>query len=182
MPDSIMVTQMPRLTRLNQRPWLRGRSPQRENFLASRLALCPLLLLLGCTTTPSVPEMTIQLEQQWVLQPGDQVAGRRIRGGLGDISVEVAGDPVYAPYDGRVRPASHNADCVFYSSPELPAYLFRWCGLQNPRLGNVQQGDQVAIAQTLEFATLRKQPSGRWAMVEPSISMLERTLERASGE
>ncbi|MDX2215394.1 MAG: hypothetical protein SFY66_19175 [Oculatellaceae cyanobacterium bins.114] len=139
------------------------------------LVLAPLLLT-GCKASPTEPEMTIQLEQQWVLQPGDQVAGRRIQGGLGDISVELAGQPVYAPYDGRVRPVSGNADCVFYSSPELPAYLFRWCGVTQPKLGSVQQGDSVAIANTLEFATLRKQPSGRWAMVEPSIQILERTL------
>lgn len=154
------------MTMLNRHLWF-GMKP---------LFVVYLLLFTGCTASPSEPAMTIQLEQQWVLQPGDQVAGRRIQGGLGDISVEVAGKPVYAPYNGHVRPVSGNTDCVFYSSPELPAYLFRWCGVTQPKWGTVQRGQPVAIAQTLEFATLRKQPSGRWAMVEPSIQLLERTL------
>jgi hypothetical protein len=151
--------------------------PDIRSVFSTRLLLGALpFLLLGCTSTPTPPAIDVQLEQQWVLQPGDKVAGRRIQGGLGDISIELEGASVYAPYDGKVRPSQGDTACVFYATPQLPAYLFRWCGLEQPQLGAVHQGDAIAVGNTLEFAALRKQPSGRWAMVEPSIEILERTL------
>ncbi len=61
----------------------------------------------------------------------------------------------------------------------MPAYLFRLCGLSDPRLGEVNQGDALGTARQLEFAALRKQPNGTWAIVEPAKAILERTLRKS---
>jgi hypothetical protein len=82
---------------------------------------------------------------------------------------------VYAPFAGKVEP--HREDCVVFSSPEVPAYLLRLCGVRRPKLGQVQQGEAIASAEFLQFAALRRQPDGKWAMVEPSTDVLERTLK-----
>ncbi|MBW4520437.1 MAG: M23 family metallopeptidase [Scytolyngbya sp. HA4215-MV1] len=135
------------------------------------------VLLTGCSSQASNPPIVdIQLYQQWQLQPGDTIAGRSVTGGLGDISIELDGNAVYAPFDGKVDPTK--ANCVLFSSPDVPGYLFRFCGLTAPKLGDVLQGDPIGTGNHLEFAALRKQSDGRWAMVEPAKSILERTLRK----
>ncbi|MBF2050992.1 MAG: hypothetical protein EDM05_62535 [Leptolyngbya sp. IPPAS B-1204] len=130
----------------------------------------------SCSTGPVVTESprTIQIQQTWQLQPGDSVGNYQIAAGLGDISIELDGGKVYAPFDGRVQP--NVRDCVLFSSPDVPAYLFRLCGLQRPRLGQVKQGTAIGSGQYLHFATLRKLPEGTWTIVEPSESILEQLL------
>jgi hypothetical protein len=135
-----------------------------------------LLLCAACQTAPtSAPIQEIQLHQNW-LQPGDLIVGYAVVGGLGDISIALSGNAVYAPFDGSARRDPRN--CVLFSSPDVPAYLFRLCGLNAPRFGNLRQGEVIGRATLLQFATLRKQPSGKWAIVEPSQQMLERTLNQ----
>lgn len=145
-----------------------------------RLAISSSLIGLGvisCGRSPqSVPPRTLEIQQQWQLQPGSQVAGHTISGSLGDVSVTLEGAPVYAPFDGEIQP--FNADCLIYSSPDVPAYLFRLCGLNRTQLGEVEQGDVIGRGEYLQFAALRKQPEGQWAMVEPSRTMLEQMLTR----
>lgn len=135
------------------------------------------LITAGCWPTPrsSEPVRIIQVEQTWQLQPGDAIGDYRIAAGLGDISIELAGGKVYAPFEGRVQP--NVPDCVLFSSPEVPAYLFRLCGLRQPRLGPVKQGQTIGSGQYLHFAALRKLPEGTWTIVEPSRSILERLLK-----
>lgn len=144
-------------------------------FLALGLALG--LASAGCSMTPPVvnePAREIQIQQAWQLQPGDAIGQYRIAAGLGDISIDLDGGKVYAPFTGRVQP--NVADCVLFSSPELPAYLFRLCGLKQPRLGPIQQGQAIGSGEYLHFATLRKLPEGTWTIVEPSRSILEQLL------
>ncbi|MEB3337305.1 MAG: hypothetical protein VKJ46_07590 [Leptolyngbyaceae bacterium] len=119
---------------------------------------------------------TIQLSQTWELQPGDRVAGRLVTGSLGDISLEIKGSRVYVPFDGRVQP--YQGNCVVFSSDEVPAYLFRLCGLKQPQLGVVKAGEVMGEGNYLQFAALRKQPNGTWFFVEPSRDILERTLKK----
>lgn len=136
-----------------------------------------LLMVLGTACSrpvEEVPPRHLVIQQQWQLQPGSIVGGRYISGGLGDISVELQGDAIHAPFVGKVQPFENN--CLIYSTPEVPAYLFRLCGLETANLGEVNQGDPIGRGTLLQFATLRKQPSGKWAMVEPSSTMLERIL------
>jgi hypothetical protein len=124
------------------------------------------------------PHRPVQVQQQWEIQPGQRVADYLITGGLGDVSIALQGGTVRAPFKGEVEP--HNSDCVIFSSPEVPAYLFRLCGLNRPRLGHVKIGQAIGSAEQLQFATLRKQPDGTWAMVEPSQEILERSLAGSS--
>lgn len=131
-------------------------------------------LLLGCNRG-QLPERKVQIDQDWVLQAGSEVAGYAITSGLGDITLELGGDAVRMPFDGEVQAAESN--CVMVSSPEVPAYLFRLCGMHKPKLGARSQGQTIGHAQQLVFATLRKQPSGTWAMVEPSTSLIEQLVE-----
>lgn len=135
-----------------------------------------ILLTAGCAQQPEIPPRAIQLHQQWILQPGAEVAGFKVSGGLGDISIELEGKTVRAPFDGKVQP--NQADCVVYSSAEVPAYLFRLCGLKRPQLGYLQAGDVIGSGQALQFAALRRQPDGSWAIVEPALDLLERTIKQ----
>lgn len=137
-----------------------------------------LLLITGCTATADVEPRILQIQQSWQLQPGDSIGGHRVSAGLGDVSIELQGGWVYAPFDGQVQPAEGKANCVIFSSPQIPAYLVRWCGVSRPQLGDVQQGDAIGSAQNLGFATLRRLPGGKWAMVEPSNQLIEQTLRK----
>ncbi|MBE9178810.1 hypothetical protein IQ268_09585 [Oculatella sp. LEGE 06141] len=140
-------------------------------------AIALLLTSMGCTQAqPNHPPRTLQIEQTWQLQPGHSIAGHRIVSGLGDISVQVKGNRVYAPFDGTVEP--HATDCVFFSSSQVPAYLIRLCGIQRSRFGDVREGEAIGNSTLLQVAVLRRQPSGQWALVEPSTSILERTLRK----
>ncbi len=137
-----------------------------------------LFLNSACSAEPSTePPRTVQIQQVWQLQPGDTIGGHRVAAGLGDISIDLQGDSAFAPFDGRIQPLKPDVkNCVVFSSPEIPAYLFRLCGLQNLKLGEVAQGDVIGSGDYLHFATLRKQTDGSWAMVEPAHDILERIL------
>lgn len=154
----------------------------RQPFAATIVCLCcgvllTMLLLTGCNPASDPdPPLDIRLYQTWELQPGDTVSGFQVIGGLGDISIALNGNSVYAPFDGRAQRDTRN--CVIFSSPDVPAYLFRLCGLSHPKLGSLSQGEVIGQGATLQFATLRKQPNGTWAIVEPSKRMLERTLTK----
>jgi hypothetical protein len=121
--------------------------------------------------------INLNLYQKWQFQPGDQIAGYPIAAGLGDISIELNGKSVYAPFDGLVQ--KDQRSCLIFSTPDVPAYLFRLCGISNPRLGRCNQGEVLGTATFLHFATLRKQPDGTWAIVESSKSVLESILTKS---
>jgi hypothetical protein len=121
------------------------------------------------------PVRTIQIQQAWQLQPGEQIGRHRIVAGLGEISIQVNGRSVYAPFDGQIEPTVEN--CVLFSSPDVPAYLFRLCGLRNPVVGTVAEGQTIGSGDYLHFAALRRQPDGTWTMVEPAKTLLERLLQ-----
>jgi hypothetical protein len=147
----------------------------------ARLSGLGLLLALGwslkaCQPSPPPVPRQIRVQQAWELQPGQTVAGFRVAASLGDISIDMSGSAVRAPFAGEVEPSALSPDCVFFSSPEVPAYLFRYCGLRRPHLGPVALGEAMGRAQFLHFATLRRQPDGTWAIVEPSSHVLERSL------
>ncbi|UBF27264.1 hypothetical protein K9N68_04680 [Kovacikia minuta CCNUW1] len=151
-------------------------SPLPHFFIRVVLGIA-LLLPVGCT--PSAEEtapLDIKLYQTWELQPGDIIGEREVVGGLGDISIALNGNSVYAPFDGKTQ--FDKRRCLIFSSPDVPAYLFRLCGIDQPRLGKVNQGDVIGKGRLLEFAALRKQPNGTWAIVEPAKAILERTLSQ----
>ncbi|WP_416674570.1 hypothetical protein [Egbenema bharatensis] len=121
------------------------------------------------------PMRTIQIQQAWQLQPGEQIGRHRIVAGLGEVSIQVNGRSVYAPFDGQIETTVEN--CLLFSSPDVPAYLFRLCGLRNPAIGTVVEGQTIGSADYLHFAALRRQPDGTWTMVEPARTLLERLLQ-----
>ncbi|OUC16726.1 MAG: hypothetical protein B0A82_00430 [Alkalinema sp. CACIAM 70d] len=132
--------------------------------------------LSGCSTSqPSPPLAEIKLYQNWELQAGDRVAGYEVTGGLGDISIALQGRSIYAPFNGDTQLDQRR--CLYFDSPEVPSYKFRFCGIQSPKLGKVHQGETIGSGETLQFAALRKQPNGTWAIVEPSKTILEKTLK-----
>jgi hypothetical protein len=153
-----------------------GRS--RIGFIPQTGLLLVLLILSACDR-PDTSTQTINLKlyQNWQLQPGDTIAGYLVIAGLGDISIELNGKSVYAPFDGQTQ--QDQRQCLIFSSPSVPAYLFRLCGISNPRLGGCNQGDVLGTGTVLHVATLRKQPDGTWAIVESSKPMIERILTKS---
>lgn len=141
----------------------------------SVLGLALALVLAGCRSSSAPPPREISLQQSWELEPGDKVAGYLVAASLGDISIELRGKPLRAPFSGEVEPAIATS-CLYFSTSEIPAYLFRFCGLKRPHLGAVNQGETIGSGQYVHFATLRRQPDGTWAIVEPSKNVLERAL------
>jgi hypothetical protein len=134
--------------------------------------------LSSCREQAIAQPRKIAMDQSWELDLGDAIEGFLVVASLGDVSVHTKGAPVRAPFDGEIQPAAAGRDCIFFSSPEVPAYLFRYCGLKRPLLGSVEEGQRIGSAKFLHFATMRRQPEGTWTIVEPSTNVLERSLER----
>ncbi len=135
-----------------------------------------LLAIASCTPQPVAEQpLDVQLYQSWELQPGDVVAGYPVTGSLGDISITLKGNSIYAPYDGRLQP--NKAGCVMFSSTDVPNYLLRLCGVKNPRFGPRKVGEAIGTAEALQFALLNKRSDGQWALVEPSKQILQQMLQ-----
>ncbi len=132
-----------------------------------------LTLLAACQSGPPSPR-TITIQQTWDLQVGNQVGNYRISSGLGDITLELGGDPVHMPFDGKVQPMDDH--CIALTSSEVPAYLFRLCGIQRPSLGQHRQGHTIGHTQQLVFAAFRKEPDGTWALIEPATDLIAQFL------
>lgn len=133
------------------------------------------LLVSSCQSQTLPPQRVINIQQQWELEPGDLIADRLVVGSLGDISVQLNHRPLKAPFPGKIEPSTSD-QCIIYSTPEVPAYLFRFCGLRRPKLGLVKAGQTIGGGSHVQFATLRRQPDGTWIIVEPSTGVLERAI------
>ena len=132
------------------------------------------VVLTGCNQVADENHtINLQVYQKWQLQPGSTIGGRKVLAGLGDISIALDGS-VYAPFDGRAQ--KDQRECLIFSTPDVPAYLFRLCGLSDMRLGDRRQGEVLGQGAMVHFATLRKQPEGTWAIVEPSKPIIEKIL------
>ena len=149
----------------------------RQRWQQYLVLLCGSLLLGSCAARSAPQPRSITLQQQWALNPGDEVAGHPVTGSLGDISLNLSGKRIYAPFDGEVE-ISDQDSCTLYSTPEIPAYLFRLCGLTNVKHGTIEAGKSIGKAEYLSFATLRRQPDGTWILVEPAKDVLEKALDR----
>lgn len=137
----------------------------------------PLSLMASCNRSIPAPRL-LNLHQSWSLPIGADVAGYQVSSSLGDISLNLEGDAVRMPFNGTVEPTEMN--CVLVSSDDVPAYLFRLCGLSRIKFGTRQQGQTIGRANHLIFAMLRREPDGTWAMVEPSARFIEQLLSQSS--
>ncbi|NES97472.1 MAG: hypothetical protein F6K32_20080 [Desertifilum sp. SIO1I2] len=133
----------------------------------------------------------IAIRELWEIQAGETIAGYRIAGGLGDVSIEFKGS-ILAPMQGLVTGdfvlVSDNnliknpTDCVIFSSSQMPAYLLKSCGLSDRNLGRVQQGNPIGKTGGylhLSLLNYRKTDTqaGQWIYVSPSSKFLERLLK-----
>ena len=144
--------------------------------LVSVLACLSTVWLSSCAAQ-SVPEArAITLQQQWAFNPGDDVSGNQVTGSLGDVSLSLNEGRIQAPFDGELTPSEID-QCALYSTPEIPAYLFRLCGLRRFDYGQRKAGQTLGKGEYLSFATLRKQPDGTWIIVEPARGVLEKVLD-----
>jgi hypothetical protein len=141
--------------------------------------LCGVVCLGGCRADAKPEPRKITLQQQWALNPGDDIAGNLVTGSLGDISLRLKAKKITAPFDGELEPSSVDY-CALYSTPEIPAYLFRLCGLNNVRYGEVKAGKTMGKGDYMSFSTLRQQPDGTWIIVEPAKSVLQKALQADS--
>lgn len=147
----------------------------RSKLLHRLSLLFSLCWLSGCAAHSSPEPRSITLQQQWSLNPGDEIAGSTVSGSLGDISIYLDGKRVSAPFAGEVEP-SEIERCSLYSTPEIPAYIFRLCGLSRVNYGDIEAGKSIGKGDYLSFATLRRQPDGTWIIVEPAKGVLEKAL------
>lgn len=134
-------------------------------------------LMGSCARSTPAPRV-LNLHQSWSLPIGAEIAGYQVSSSLGDISLNLDGDAVRMPFNGTIEPTEMN--CVLVSSDDVPAYLFRLCGLSRTKFGPRQQGQAIGRANHLIFAMLRREPDGTWAMVEPSAQFIEKLLNRPS--
>ena len=156
-----------------------GWPPMMLSRFSLSLGLSLLLMgLSGCGSLAPVVPRQIVLKQSWEIESGDRVAGQLVTGSLGDVSVQLQGTRLRAPFAGQVELAAKGFHCVYFSTPEVPAYLFRYCGVRQPRIGKVQAGEAIGRGRQIHFATLRRQPDGAWAIVEPSDRVLEQSLNQ----
>jgi hypothetical protein len=135
----------------------------------------------GCSgQNQDVSPRNVNYYQKWALQPGDSLAGYQIHSGLGDISIQLEGKTLFMPFDGTVQPQAEKENlCLILSSPDVPAYLFRLCGVERPKLGDRNQGDPIGSGDVVAFAAMRRQADGTWAMVEPAKELIEQFLVKA---
>jgi len=142
------------------------------------IGLC-CLIAAGCSSRAEISARKVNLYQDWALGPGDSLGDYEVQSGLGDVAVDVRGQRIYMPFDGSIEPdADSEGLCIIVSSPEVPAYLFRLCGIQRPRLGYQARHTTIGVGQVIAFATLRRQRDGTWAMVEPAQDLLMKFLEK----
>jgi hypothetical protein len=131
---------------------------------------------------PGDQTISINIAQDWQLHPGDTIAGHKVAGGIGDIAIELqsgfwplGGATIHAPFSGRVR--IDQRQCLYYTAPTLPDQMLRLCGLSSPHLGAVPATQAIGQGRSLQLATLRKQSTGKWAIVEPDKTLIEKLLK-----
>lgn len=123
----------------------------------------------------SAKPMSLQIYQKWELQRGNRINNQTIVSALGELAIDLDRKPIYASMSGETK--LDQSGCVLFAGTELPAYLFRFCGISSPKLGVLRKGQPIGTAHLLVFATFLKQNNGTWAFVEPSKTMLEQILK-----
>jgi len=133
----------------------------------------------------------IEIKKVWEIQAGEFIAGHRVIGGLGDISLEYEGS-VKAPVAGVVDSEfvlvteedliAGTKDCVIFSSPQLPAYLLKICGLTERYIGPVDEDSPIGKtdgALHVSLLSFRKEANqtSKWIYVSPSLKLIEELVK-----
>ncbi len=136
---------------------------------------------------PQAQIREIEVQQTWGVPAGAQIGKYRIASGLGDISLEMKGKS-FAPVDGwsenefvlisQGNLQRNKDDCTIFSSPQIPAYLLKLCGLKHKNRGRIEQGEVLGKTDGylhLSLLSYRKAESGRatWVYVSPATQLLE---------
>ncbi|MGK7902443.1 MAG: hypothetical protein AB4352_13695 [Hormoscilla sp.] len=132
----------------------------------------------------------IEVEKVWGIEAGKVIAGQRVIGGLGDISLEFKGI-VKAPLTGYVEGKfvlvteedliEGTKDCIIFYSPQMPAYLLKICGLTRRNLGPVDRGSPIGETggklhiSLLSFRKVADQ-TNKWIYVSPSETLIEQLV------
>lgn len=132
----------------------------------------------------------IEIQKVWGIEAGKVIAGQRVIGGLGDISLEFKGI-VKAPLTGYVEGEfvlvtdddliEGTRDCIIFSSPQMPAYLLKICGLTKRNLGSVDRGSPIGETggklhiSLLSFRRVANQ-TNKWIYVSPSETLIEKLV------
>lgn len=142
----------------------------------------------GDRTKPKLKQ--IEIKKVWQIQAGEFIAGHRVIGGLGDISLEYEGS-VKAPVAGVVNSEfvlvtdsdliAGTKDCVIFSSPQLPAYLLKICGLTERYIGPVDENSPIGETDGslhLSLLSFRKDANqtSNWIYVSPSSKLIEQLV------
>ena len=134
----------------------------------------------------------IELRNTWGIQAGNEIAKPPIVSGLGDISLAFNGKAL-APVDGWVEGKfvlvsdgnllPGTPDCVIFSSPQIPSYLSKLCGLKQRNLGQVERGTPIGqtdghLHVTLFSSRKSEEEMPIWVYVSPSSQLLENLVSQ----
>jgi len=163
-------------------PYVYQRQPMVRGVVLGLVATLAAIAVSGCgRRSQDIAARNVTYYQDWSIEPGDNLAGYQVQSGLGDVAINLNGKSLFMPFDGTVSPQAEKENlCVILSSPDVPAYLFRLCGVRQPRLGDYRQGEVIGSGDVVAFATLRRQADGTWAMVEPAQELIEQFLVKAN--
>ncbi|WP_017661921.1 hypothetical protein [Baaleninema simplex] len=138
--------------------------------------------------TPIVSEVTVASDVS--IAAGDEIAERRVVAAFGELSLRTSGK-VFAPFDGWANGQlvfvtdgtlrSMPSDCTVFSSPQIPNYLLRLCGLGRRHLGYRRLGEALGRADGYLHVTLltyRTEESGDlWVYVPPAASLVQHLFD-----
>lgn len=132
----------------------------------------------------------IEVKKVGDIESGEVIAGQRVIGGLGDISLKFNGS-VKAPVTGVVDSEfvlvtednliDSTRDCIIFSSAQMPAYLLKICGLTGRNLGAVDRGSPIGETggklhiSLLSFRQVDNQTK-KWIYVSPSKTLIEKLV------
>lgn len=144
----------------------------------------------GSSASHQPKRKQIEIQKVWGIEAGKVIAGQRVIGGLGDISLEFKGI-VKAPLTGYVEGEfvlvteedliEGTRDCIIFSSPQMPAYLLKICGLTRRNLGSIDRGSPIGETggklhiSLLSFRKVAHQ-TNKWIYVSPSETLIEQLV------
>ncbi|MDY6936283.1 MAG: hypothetical protein SWY16_01345 [Cyanobacteriota bacterium] len=129
----------------------------------------------------------IELQNTWGVKAGESIDRYLVASGLGDISLAMKGK-VLAPLDGNIEHKfvlisdgsliRGTSDCVIFSSPQMPAYLIKLCGLASRNFNRIESGKPIGETNGylhISLFSYRPNPENgaTWVYVPPSPQLIQ---------